>query len=183
MGHLRLISSTPSVSSPEHACVRAFDRELDYIFASLRRLGVAPHEVEDLAQELFVILHRNWESLDHTRPLRPYLFGIAFRIVAAQRRRRAREVLLGNVDGNDETLGPESALEGKQALKLLLTALEQLPLSRRAVVIMHELDEIPIADVARSLNISRFGAYARLTKGRSELATAVRRLLRGKARS
>lgn len=180
MGHLRLVSSAASVPMPENACIQAFERELDYVFASLRRLGVAPHEVEDLAQELFVILFRNWSSLDQGRPLRPYLFGIAFRIASAHRRRRSREILLENVEANEETSSPEGALQGKQAVKLLLAALERLPLSRRAVVIMHDLDEIPISDIARNLNITRFGVYARLTKGRNELATAVRRLLRGK---
>jgi hypothetical protein len=47
---------------------------------------------------------------------------------------------------------------------------------------MHDLDEIPIVEVARSLSITRFGAYARLRKGRKELAAAVRRLSKGGAR-
>ncbi len=182
MGHLRLVSTPQPVPTPESACVRAFDRELDYIYATLRRLGAAPHEVEDLAQDVFVILHRNWNSVDLNSPLRPYLFGISFRIVCAHRRRRAREIPFANLDGNDDGLGPESALQSKQAVELLLTALEALPLSRRAVVIMHDLDEIPIADIARHLSITRFGAYARLSKGRRELAAAVRRLLRGRTR-
>ena len=182
MGHLRLVSTALSAPTPESACVRAFDRELDYIFATLRRLGAASPDVEDLAQELFVVLHRNWHTLDHSRPLRPYLFGIAFRIVSANRRRRVREIPFPDLEGNDDGLGPESALQSKQAAELLLAALEALPLSRRAVVIMYELDEIPIADIARNLSISRFGAYARLAKGRNELAAAVRRLLRGRAR-
>jgi len=48
---------------------------------------------------------------------------------------------------------------------------------------MHDLDEVPIADIARNLAITRFGAYARLRKGRRELAAAVRRLSRGEARA
>ncbi|HOU92771.1 MAG TPA: sigma factor-like helix-turn-helix DNA-binding protein, partial [Polyangiaceae bacterium] len=61
---------------------------------------------------------------------------------------------------------------------LLLAALEAVPLPRRAVVILHDLDQTPIVDVARQLSISRFGAYARLRQGRRELAAAVRRLVR-----
>jgi RNA polymerase sigma-70 factor (ECF subfamily) len=76
---------------------------------------------------------------------------------------------------------PEGSLESKQSHALLMAALERLPMSRRAVIVMHDLDEIPIAEVARSLSITRFGAYARLRKGRRELATAIRRLSRGEA--
>lgn len=180
MGHLRLVATPSPVLTPESACLDAFERELEYIFATLRRLGASSHEVEDLAQELFVVLHRNWSVLDTSRPLRPYLFGIAFRLVSAHRR-RAREVLSVDFEAIDEAMSPECSLQSKQALGLLLTALETVPLPRRAVVIMHDLDEIPIVEVARSLAISRFGAYARLRQGRSELKAAVRRLLRGRA--
>ena len=183
MGYLRLIHSAPPAPTPESACLAAFDGELGYIFATLKRLGAAPHEVEDLAQEVFVVLHRNWRTLDADRPLRPYLFGVAFRILCAHRRRRAREILRADVEADDGALSPEGSLQNKQTVALLMAALEHLPMSRRAVVVMHDLDEVPIADVARSLAITRFGAYARLRKGRRELAAAVRRLSKGEART
>jgi DNA-directed RNA polymerase specialized sigma24 family protein len=41
---------------------------------------------------------------------------------------------------------------------------------------MHDLDGVPVADIAERLSISRFGTYARLRKGRRELAAAVARL-------
>jgi RNA polymerase sigma-70 factor (ECF subfamily) len=183
MGYLRLIHSAPPAPTPESACLAAFDGELGYIFATLHRLGAAPYEVEDLAQEVFVVLHRNWGTLDTDRPLRPYLFGVAFRILCAHRRRRAREILRADVEADDGALSPEGSLQSKQTVALLMAALERLPMSRRAVVVMHDLDEIPIAEIARSLSITRFGAYARLRKGRRELAAAVRRLSRGEART
>ncbi len=183
MGELRLISTAQEMPTPESACLDAFDGELDYVFATLRRLGVAPHEVEDLAQEVFVVLYRKWDTLDPSRPLRPYLFGIAFRIVSAQRRRRIREVLSPDFDFdlNADAADPENWLQSKQAVELLLVALERVPLARRAVVIMHDLDETPIVDIAHHLSITRFGVYARLRKGRKELAAAVRTLMRGGA--
>src|ERR1051325_2373650 len=75
MGYLRLVSSAAAVPAPESACLDAFDRELDYLFETIRRLGARPSEVEDLVQEVFVVLHRNWPTLDTTRSLPPYLFG------------------------------------------------------------------------------------------------------------
>ena len=183
MGYLRLAHSAPPAPTPESACLAAFDREIDYIFMTLKRLGAAPHEVEDLAQEIFVVLYRHWTTLDTDRPIRPYLFGVAFRILCAHDRRRRREVLCADVDAYDGTLSPEGSLQSKQSVALLMAALQNLPMPRRAVVVMHDLDEVPIADVARSLAITRFGAYARLRKGRRELATAVRRLSKGEART
>ena len=78
----------------------------------------------------------------------------------------------------DQSLGPEGSLQSKESVRVLLTALDTVPLPRRAVVIMHDLDGVAIVDVAAKLAISRFGAYARLKKARKELASALRRLLR-----
>lgn len=183
MGYLRLVrSAPPKTRAPEDPCVEAFDRELEYLFETLRRLGARPSEVEDLAHDVFVVLHRNWPTLDTERPLRPYLFAIAFRIVCAARRRRARESPIPVPETEDAAPSPERAVESQESVALLLTALERVPLPRRAVLVMHELDGVPIAEVARSLSMTRFGAYARLSKGRAELATAVRRLLKPRER-
>ena len=182
MGYLRLIHSAPPARSPADACVDTFDRELNYIFATLQRLGVANHEIEDLAQDVFLVLRNKWATLDHTRPLRPYLFGVAFRIVCAHRRRLAREIPCADLEADDGALSPEGSLQDKQSMELLLAALEELPLSRRAVVIMHYLDDVPIVEVAKNLSITRFGAHARLRKGRKEMQAAIRRLLRGGTR-
>jgi RNA polymerase sigma-70 factor (ECF subfamily) len=158
--------------------VRAFDQELDYVFAALRRLGAPPSDIEDLAHDVFVVLFRNWPTLDTQRPLRPYLFGIAYRIVCAHRRRRLREVPHPAPDSEDAGPSPEKSLQSLEATALLQAALERVPLPRRAVIIMHELDGIAITEVAEALSISRFGAYARLHKGHRELAAALRRLER-----
>lgn len=183
MGYLRLVHSAPPVPVPEGTCLAAFDGELDYIFATLKRLGAAPSELEDLAQEVFVVLYRHWSTLDTGRPLRPYLFGVAFRILCAHRRRRAWEIPHPDLDVEDGAVSPERSLQNKQSAALLTAALKHLPMSRRAVVTMHDLDDVPIAEIARSLSITRFGAYARLRKGRRELAAAFRRLSRGEVRT
>jgi RNA polymerase sigma-70 factor (ECF subfamily) len=144
----------------------------------LRRLGAPPGDVEDLAHDVFVVLLRNWAHLDTSRPLRPYLFGIAFRIVRAHRRRRIREVPHPALDSEDSGPSAERLFQSHEASALLQAALERVPLTRRAVLIMHELDGIPITEIAKALDITRFGAYARLRKGHRELAAAVRTLQR-----
>lgn len=183
MAYLRLVHSSPPARKPESACIDAFEAELDYVFSTLQRLGTAPSEIEDLAQEIFMVLHRNWTSLDTSRPLRPYLFGVAFRIACAHRRRRGREIPYPALDAEDGAPRPDGLLQSKESITLLLSALESVPMVRRAVVVMHDLDGVAIVDVARTLAISRFGAYARLRKGRRELAAAVRRLSKATARA
>ena len=180
MSHLRLVSSAPPQVSPDEACLEAFLRELDYVHRTLRRLGTSPSETEDLAQEVFLVLRRCWTAYDPERPLRPYLFGIAFRIAAAHHRKRNREVTFEVVEVNDTGPGPDDALQTKQARALVLAALEHIPLPRRAVLLMHDLDDVSVEDVAAALSIPRFTVYSRLRKARRELEVAVRRLTKAR---
>jgi RNA polymerase sigma-70 factor (ECF subfamily) len=179
VNHLRLVPPPAPGDTTEEACLNAFQSELDYVYRTLSRLGAGPFDVDDLAQDLFMILRRSWSEYDPTRPLRPYLFGIAFRITAADKRKRRREVPCGVVQIDDSAPGPDDVLRTKRSHALLLAALERIPLSRRAILIMHELDGIPVSDVAEVFSIPLFTAYSRLRKARRELQVAVRRLVRG----
>jgi RNA polymerase sigma-70 factor, ECF subfamily len=178
VSHLRLVPQPAARETADEACLGAYQRELDYVYRTFRRLGTPPFEVDDLAQDLFLALRRSWSGYDPIRPLRPYLFGIAFRIAAAHRRKRSREVAFGIIEVSDAGPGPDDALSVKQSGALLLAALERIPFPRRAVLVMHEIDDVSVANVAAVLSIPLFTAYSRLRKGRRELDTAVRRLLR-----
>jgi RNA polymerase sigma-70 factor (ECF subfamily) len=164
--------------SEDETCLAAFQTELDYIYRTLRRLGTAPFELDDMAQDVFLAMKSSWKRYDATRPLRPYLFGIAFRVVAAQTRKRQREIPRSFVDVVDESGTPDEALQAKQARATVLAALEKVPLPRRAVLVMHDIDETPVAEIAEILSIPLFTAYSRLRKARVELNAALRRMLR-----
>ncbi len=179
MSHLRLVPRAAPQITLDDACLGAFQQELAYVHRSFRRLGTAPSEVEDLAQDLFLALRRSWSEYDPNRPLRPYLFGFAFRIAAAHHRKRNREVAFGIVEMDDGGPGPEETLETKQARALVLAALDRIPLPRRAVLVMHELDDVPVSEVAAVLQIPLFTVYSRLRKARRELQAGMRRLRRG----
>ena len=175
MSHLRLVPSPTPQPNADEACLDAFQKELDYVYRTLRRLGTAASEVDDLAQEVFLALRRCWNDYDQGRPLRPFLFGISFRIASAYERKRRREVAFGVVEVGDAGPGPDDALQSKQARALVLAALERIPLPRRAVLVMHDLEEVPMRQVATALSIPLFTAYSRLRKARTELEAAIRR--------
>jgi RNA polymerase sigma-70 factor, ECF subfamily len=162
--------------TPDEACLEAYQRELDYLIRTLRRLGVDQEDVEDLAHEVFLVLRRTWHQFDPTRALKPYLFGIAFRVAASHRRKRWREVPFAIVDEPDRAPAPDRAVEAIQARAIVLEALNRIPLKRRAVLVMHDLDEVPVQVVAAALSIPLFTAYSRLRKARRELEAAVTHL-------
>ncbi len=178
MSRPRLISSrTSPPAEVNHPCLEAFEREFGYLVRTFRRLGVRRDDVEDMAHEVFLVLYQAWEKYDPARPLRAYLFGIAFRIACNNARKRRKETLHAVMEISDFSLRPDQALEASQVRSLVLSALERVPLPRRAVLIMHDLDQLSMAEIAANLSIHRFTGYSRLRKGRKEFASAVSSLL------
>ena len=174
----KLLRSRATLPAVDDACLAAYQRELDYLLRVFEHLGVGPTEVEDLAQDVFLVLRRNWCDYDSKRPLRPYLFGIAFRVASSHRRRRWREVPYPFVDAQDHSPSPDREFEANQARALVLGALQWIPLPRRAVLVMYDLDHVPMQEVAATLSIPLFTAYSRLRKARLELGTAIAQMLK-----
>lgn len=178
MGSLYLESSAPfAVGAEKRSCIDAFQTELDYLCRALRRLGVRSEDLEDEVHEVFLVLDRKWAEYDPSRPLRPYLFGIAFRVVAA-RRRRARRSVATVEDFPDLGPLPDEVLDSVQSRELVLRALDRIPLARRAVLVMHDVDEIPMREIAQALSLPLFTGYSRLRKARKELEAALKSLMR-----
>ncbi|HEX6764765.1 MAG TPA: sigma-70 family RNA polymerase sigma factor [Polyangiaceae bacterium] len=159
----------------ERSSIDAFQCEFDYLCRTLRRLGSRSEDVEDDAHDVFLVLNRKWSEFDSSRPLRPYLFGIAFRVVAARKRRQSRELPTALEETPAEG-GPEDALEAARARELVLAALSHVPIPRRGVLVMHDIDEVPMREIVKVLSIPLFTGYSRLRKARREFEAAVREL-------
>jgi RNA polymerase sigma-70 factor (ECF subfamily) len=125
-------------------CFQIYQRELDYLIGSLRRIGVPFTDIEDVLHEVFLVMFARWDDYDRARPVRPWLFGIAFRVASSYRRKTGREVLGADYELEEASGGPDDDAAASQHRRLLLKALAQVPLERRAVLIMHEVDETPM---------------------------------------
>lgn len=160
-----------------------FDGHVGYVAASLARLGIGPSDREDLVSEVFVRVHRELPHYDRERPIRPWLFAFAARVASEHRRlARHRREIIGEVPAlASGSPTPERALEQKDAHRLVHEALEMLDHDKRAVFVLHDLDETPVPEVARALGIAEGTAYSRLRAARSEFTAALRRAQLGSA--
>lgn len=170
----------PTTAAPASGAFRhVFDAQAAYVAASLGRLGVAPSDRDDLVVEVFVRVHREIDRYDASRPIRPWLFAFAARVASEHRRlaRHRREVL-----GEEAELvapssdAPDRRLETEAARQLVEQALEALDDDKRAVFVLHDLDDTPVPEIARALSIAEGTAYSRLRAARAEFTSAVRRL-------
>jgi RNA polymerase sigma-70 factor (ECF subfamily) len=164
-------------SAPKLDFHTIFELEVGYVMRTLRRLGVASADLEDLAHDVFLGVHQQLHAYDPTRPLRPWLFGFAFRIASHYRRKAGREPLIDHTDGvADLGEAPDALLEKEQRRRLVLAALDGIELSRRAVFVLHELDGFTCEEIARTLEIPLGTAYSRLRLAREDFTQAITRL-------
>jgi RNA polymerase sigma-70 factor (ECF subfamily) len=170
---------TPAAPSPldEAGFVAVYEAHFDYVYHSLRRLGVRDADLEDLAHDVFVVLYRGRADYDRSRPVRPWLFGIAFR-VASDFRRRARHRFEVDGEGREFADAAPGALERLAAAEdkaLVRFGLEALDLDRRAVFVMHDIDGHAMPEIAAALGVPLNTAYSRLRLAREQFAQVVRR--------
>lgn len=156
----------------------AFDTHYNFVWRSLRRLGVWPGSVDDAAQEVFMIFSR---KVDLVTPgaEKSYLFGTALRVASDTRRAQSRRD-----HGNDAALDraadpsptPDAALGDARARALLQQILDDLPLELRAVFVLVELENLSAPEVAQTLEIPAGTVASRLRRARELFSAAAQRL-------
>jgi RNA polymerase sigma-70 factor (ECF subfamily) len=178
------VSVRPQIAPepPFASCARTFEAELDYVYRTLRRHGVHGRDAEDLAQEVFLVMWRRWNDYDTSRPLRPWLAGIAMKIAQRYGRGHARrEIPYDDVDPPDHAPGPDDQLASSRVRSLVLGALSQLPDKYRAIFIMHELDGISVRELADTLAMPLFTVHTRLRRARLRFAAVLEGLPGGRS--
>ena len=148
--------------------------ELRYVLSTLARLGAPAGEVEDLCHEVFMAAFRKRGDFDPSRPVRPWLFGIAYRLMLNVKRK-------GTTSGTDEALphlsdpsrGPEELMQRKQAGSVLSHAIGTLEPQRRAVFLLHDLDGQSAPLISDALEIPLNTVYSRLRLARADLARTI----------
>ena len=171
-------SATPAAAAGTPLTFAAiFESEFAYVWNSARRLGVPERDLEDVSHDVFFRVYERWADYDQERPLRPWLFGFAFRVASDYRRRfsHRREVLGVDTESIDPSRNALDQVIRAEALSVAQHALNGLEIERRAVFILHEIDGCPIPEVARSLSIPLNTAYSRLRLAREQFQATLQR--------
>ncbi len=165
----------PPMTRPAPDFRTVFEAEFGYVLGTLRRLGVHGADLEDVAHDVFLHVYRHLGDYDPGRPLRPWLFGFAFRIARdfralGRHRETATEDLARTRD--PAPLADSQLLRGEE-VRLALAALGALDLDERAVFVAHDLEELSAPEIAELMQIPINTVYSRLRRARIKFLAQV----------
>ncbi len=134
----------------------------------LARVGASASETEDVVQDILIAVHLKRHTWDRTRPIGPWIAGIArYKIIDNMRRRGFRTEL--PIEDFIEILPAEAEPEAGTA-RDVTRSLAALPEGQRKVVQSIAIDGISIADTAQRLNMSEGAVRVSLHRGLGALA-------------
>lgn len=158
--------------------VRAYQHRVFGV--AVRMLGNRA-EAEDLAQEVFLRVHRSIADFRGEAKLSTWLYAIASRLclnrLASGERHRIRE--------GEETLmrlpsadaGAAETLERGERDAALSQAIASLPDERRIVVVLRDVEGLSYEEIARALDLEPGTVRSRLHRARLDLKDKLERFL------
>ena len=155
-----------------------YDRRQGGIYRYALRMSGSPTIAEDVTQEVFLSLIRDYSGYQESRgTVKSYLYGIARHRLF---RRLERERSLVSLNGNDEaaetayaqlrsSADPFSELARSELVDVVRQAILSLPANFREVVVLCYLQEMNYADAAEVIECPIGTVRSRLARARSLL--------------
>ncbi len=126
----------------------------------------------DAAAEVFVVAWRRFDDIPSAEEARAWLIGVAFRVLANQRRSASRRARLFERASRDRAWAPlpdEQILRNEEDREVL-EALSRLSRSDREIVQLTLWEELSPSKIATVLGISRDAVDQRYTRAKKRLA-------------
>lgn len=178
-GARRQLGPPRNIEVPEFSEI--YKVHFSFVWSCARRFGVNEHELDDVVQEVFIVIHARLASLERPEALRSWIYGIVRR-TASSHHRAKRAKLASAVALNLEPEmqyphppSPQELAEQSDQVRLLWALLEKLDPLKREVFVLAELDEMPIPEIAAAIDIPLNTAYSRLRAARQDLEEALQR--------
>jgi RNA polymerase sigma-70 factor (ECF subfamily) len=165
------------VSEPVNDFTELYEQHFDFIWRSVRMLGIAPDVADDVVQDVFLVAHRRLGDFEARAAPRTWLFAIAMRVVSAHRRSQRRRMRLfarAATVVRDAVRTPFDDHAGAELSESVLGALAALPEEQRLVFALTELEDMTAPEVAAALGMNLNTVYSRLRLARRTLAARMR---------
>lgn len=136
-----------------------------FVWRSLRALGLRGAELDDAAQDVFVVVHRRLGAFEGRASLRTWIYAIVRHVASNHRRSLQRKTgLLDPLDECHATLdpGPDQQAENADTQRFLAAFVDSLDDDRRAIFGLVLVEQLAVPEAAHILGIPLNTAYSRV---------------------
>ena len=137
------------------------------MFRAARALLDSDAAAEDAMGEAVLLAWQSYPRLRNPAAAKSWLLRICVNCACGQRRKTGREVAL---EGLEERVAPERDEERSY----LWDAVRALPEDQRLAVLLYYYEDMPVAEIARTLGIAQGTVKSRLSRGRDRLRQMLR---------
>ncbi len=154
-----------------------FDATFERMWAFVRRSVSDTATAQDVVQDVFVKVQSSIGGYDVTRPLIPWMYGVASNTLRDHWRKQSREIARESLDVVDEA--PPSrdpgmnALVGGDRLGELEAALQDLPEDLRIVVELRIFQDLSYTEISSALGLSEPAVRKRFSRALSTLRSSL----------
>jgi len=170
-----VVPATSATREPVPAFDEVYAEHARFVWRVLRGMGVRESGIDDAVQDVFIVVHRRLHEFDGQHALSTWLFAIAYRVACDHRRKHKRLSTHDALEDDapehvaGDTPSPADNAEQAQRLRALHEALDSLDDEKRALIVLAELEEQTVPQIAALTGISVNTVYTRLRRARLEL--------------
>lgn len=178
MTPVRPLAHLEPIARAESSFQDLYEAHFSFVWRTLRRLGVQPANLSDAAQDVFMVVGRRLGDLHSPALGRSWVYGIVVRVAHEYRRSQRRsyheEAELEDVLDSKARNAHEHA-EHAEDVALLDRLLGRLDPDKREVLVLVELEELSVPEVAELTGLNLNTIYTRLRAARIAFNEAVQR--------
>ncbi len=158
-----------------------YETHVDFAWRAARRMGLGAADAEDVVQEAFVVVHRRLAEFEGRADIKTWVFKILLHLVRHHFRSHQRRP--GDHAGDDAgslrelatEQDPASALERSEAVSVLDRLLRQLDEDKREVLVLAEIEQMTLAQIAEVTGVNPNTVASRLRAARQDFQKLLRR--------
>lgn len=156
-----------------------YDRYAPIVHRFLSAFGVPREEREDACQEVFVAVYRSLSRFRGEARLSTWIYRIAARHAGRIARRRRVRGLLSTLLVREPAPPPApDPSERSERLQLLDEMIGKLSPKKRLVLVLFEIEGVPIEEIAKIADCPENTAWSRLHYARAELMAMAKRRIK-----
>lgn len=163
----------PAVGTPTFREI--FDQHAATVGRTLRYLGVAEADLMDAAQEVFLVVNRRHSEFEGRASLSTWIHEICVRVSFSTRRRtrRRREEVVSAPPDTYVQAEQDAQIAAREDRALLQTLLDSLDETQRQIVVLHEIERLPMREVADIVGCPLQTAYSRCKAALEKMRAAL----------